>query len=118
MSKSNRVEGIYENEFGSFNPGDAVIAITVSTGCLSVSRGTYLGYVEHKGWRNDKRVQVRKKVKRWTPFYKDTSEVARWPYAKDREVGYEYRDAEIVSTLQNNRIIPATVSVDSLIEAL
>jgi hypothetical protein len=124
MSKTKRVEGPFTTDYGTFNPGDKCIAITVCTGRVKVSRVEYVGYVEREvhNWQTRKNemtkfAQIRRPTKTWTPFWEGTDEVARWPYGS-REV--EYRDVEkqIITTLQYNRLIPASATTDDLIKEI
>lgn len=114
MSKTKRIIAPFTSEYGTFNPGDQAIAITVCTGNVHVSRVEYVGYVERQG---DKFAQIRRPTKTFTSFWAGTDEKARWPYG-DRKV--EYRDVHgtIISTLWYNRLLPAGASTDELIKVI
>lgn len=123
MSKSKRVVAPFTNEFGTFNPGDQAIAITVSTGRVSVARVEYVGYVERKvySWHEKKHTtrkhaQIRRPIQKWQAFYKGTDERASWPYKG--EVEYRTLDGFAITTLQHNRLIPAGISTDELIKEI
>lgn len=124
MTASKRIVGPFTNEYGTFNPGDPCVAITVCTGNVCVERVEYVGYVERNSynWRSKtsvptKFVQVRRNNRRYTPFYKGTEEVAKWPYG-EREIEYKYVDKLIITTLQDNRILPTQVTTDQLIKEI
>ena len=124
MSKSKRIEGPFTSEYGTFNPGDPAIAITVCMGTVNVARVEYVGYIErsvgnwpNSGQRVEKFAQVRRPTKTFTPFWAGTEEKARWPYG-DRKVEYRDVHSTIVSTLQYNRLLPAGSSTDELIKAV
>lgn len=124
MSKSKRIVGPFQSEYGTFNPGDQAIAITVCRGRVGVTRVEYVGYVERRGYNyhtrqmeNMKYAQVRRPIKSFTPFFKGTDTVAKWPYG-DQPVEYRYVDKHIITTLQYNRLLPATASTDNLIAAM
>ena len=124
MSKSKRIVGPFTSEFGTFHPGCEAIAITVCTGNVHVARVEYIGYVERSvgNWPNagnrvEKFAQVRRPTKTFTAFWADTEEKARWPYG-DRKVEYRDVHSTIVSTLQYNRLLPASASTDELIKAV
>jgi hypothetical protein len=124
MSKSKRIVGPFTSKYGTFNPGDQAIAITVCTGNVVVERVEYVGYVERNeyNWKTKKTeltkfAQIRRPTKTFTAFWAGTEEKASWPYG-DRKV--EYRDVigTLVTTLQYNRLLPASASTDQLIEAV
>ena len=124
MSKSKRIIGPFTSEYGTFNPGDQAIAITVCTGNVHVSRVEYVGYVEREtyNWKTktkeaEKFAQIRRPTKTFTPFWAGTDEKARWPYG-DRKVEYRDVHSTIVTTLQYNRLLPAGASTDELIKVI
>jgi hypothetical protein len=124
MSKSKRIEGEYTNEYGTYNPGDKVIAITVCTGNVYVELVEYLGYVERMQWCYkthqrvlQKFVQIRRTTKKFTAFWKGTDEQACWPYG-DREVEGRYVYGTTVTTLQHNRILPSNIQALDLAKAI
>lgn len=124
MSKSKRIEGPFTSEFGTFNPGDPAIAVTTCTGNTVVKRVEYVGYIERnsynwktKKYEPQKFAQIRRPTSTFTAFWAGTGEKAKWPYG-DRKVEYRSVPGTIVSTLQYNRLIPATASTDQLIKAL
>jgi len=114
MSESKRIVGPITTEFGTFQPGDKAIAITMCTSRLNVARVEYVGYVERYG---KKFAQVRRPTRTFNVLWADTGEKARWPYG-DRKVKYEYVEGTTISTLQENRLIPDSASTDQLIQAI
>lgn len=124
MSKAKRIEGPFTNEYGTFNPGDSCIAVTVCTGRVNLARVEYLGYVEREDYNYKKGqyemmkyVQIRRPTSTFKGFYVGTDEPARWPY-KDSEVEYRHFPGTVVSTLQHNRLLPASATVDELIKEI
>lgn len=124
MSKSKRIVGPFQSDYGSFNPGDPAIAITVCTGSVNVARVEYLGYIEREvfDWHTKKKdtakfAQVRRPTNRYTAFYKGTDTVAVWPY-DERPVEYRPTPGTTITTLQYNRLIPANVSADQLMKVI
>jgi hypothetical protein len=124
MSKTKRIEGPFQSEYGTFNPGDEAIAITVCTGRVRVARVEYVGYIERQSydWQLKQQVvkkyaQVKHQVKRFTPFLKGTDEVAKWPY-EHNDVQYRHVPGTHISTLQYNRLIPASVTTDELMKVI
>lgn len=124
MTKSKRIVGPFTSEYGTFNPGDPAIAITVCTKRVNVSRVWYVGYIERDSYNYKTRqtekvkfAQVRRPIFTHTVFWAGTEEKAQWPYG-DRKVEYRKIPGTIVSTLQYNRIIPASASTDELINVL
>ena len=124
MAKTKRIVAPFTNEHGTFNPGDEVIAITVCTKRVNVERVEYVGYIERNDydWRTKQYepmhyAQVRRPTTQYTSFWKGTDVKAVWPYG-DREVEYRNVKKYIITTLQYNRIIPANVSVNELIERI
>lgn len=124
MSKSKRIEGPFTNEHGTFNPGDPAIAVTLCTSRVNVARVEYVGYIERKEYNYKTRqtelmkfAQIRRPTSKFTAFWHGTSEKASWPYG-DRLVEYRSVPGTIISTLQFNRLIPATATIDQLIEEI
>lgn len=124
MSKSKRVVGPFTSEYGTFNPGDQAIAITVCTGTVNVDRVEYVGYIERESYNwhtkkteSTKYAQIRRPTKTFTPFWAGTEEKASWPYG-DRKVEYRDVHGSMITTLQYNRLLPAGSSVDDLIKAV
>lgn len=122
MSKSKRIEESFTNKYGTFNPGDSCIAVTVCTGRVNLARVDYLGYVEREGYNYQTRsyekvkfAQIRRPTTSYRAFYVGTDEPARWPY-KVGEVEYRNIPGTIVSTLQYNRLLPANATADDLIK--
>ncbi len=121
MSKTKRIVGPFTSEFGTFNPGDACIAVTVCTKNVSVARVTYVGYIERQNynWQTKqsetmKYAQIRRPAKKLQWFNEETGETCNWfSGAKARWI-----DTDIVSTLQYNRLLPADTTTDGLIKAL
>lgn len=121
MSKSKRIVGPFTSEFGTFNPGDDCIAVTVCTKNVSVARVKYVGYVERQGYNRQSKqyetmkfAQIRRPTKKLQWFNEETGETCNWfSGAKARWI-----DAEVVSTLQDNRLLPAGTITDGLIKAL
>jgi hypothetical protein len=113
MSKSKRIVGPITTEYGTFQPGDQAIAITVCTSRVNVARVEYVGYVEHSGQMF---AQVRRATTRSEWYDKDTGEATRW--TPGRNLGIRYLPATVITTLQYNRLIPASVGVDALIEVI
>lgn len=124
MSKSKRIVGPFTSEYGTFNPGDQAIAVTVCTGRLNVERVEYVGYIERDNynWHTKKHekamyAQVRRPTQTFTPFWRGTNEKATWPY-NSKEVEYRNVDRMIITTLQQNRLLPAGTSTDELMKAV
>lgn len=124
MSKSKRIVGPFTSEFGTFNPGDSAIAVTVCTGRVNVARVEYVGYVERQTYNwNTKQTEVQKfaQIRRpsswWGAFWKGTDQKASWPYG-DREVEYRSVDTQIITTMQYNRLMPSTTTTDELIKVI
>lgn len=115
---SKRIEKPYTNKFGTLNPGDKCIAVTVSTQRVRVTEAEYVGYIERSDWRGgnpQQFVQVKRPAKIFEGvFYKGTDEPAGWPRDPDREVEYRSREGFKISTLQYNRVFPLPVSTDDL----
>lgn len=123
MTKSKRIEGPFTSEYGTFNPGDSVIAITVCTGRIHVDRVEYVGYVVRKGYNyktkqfdDVKFAQIRRPSQRFEWYNKETGEAEKWKANGNQ--GTRYVPTTIVSTLQYNRLLPATTSTDELINVL
>lgn len=76
------------------NPGDAVVAVTVSTGCVSTYLGTYLGQVNGK-------CQVEVEYDGWDWVDKDTGLRGKWG---DPNITYREVRIKRITTLQLNRI--------------
>lgn len=124
MSKSKRIEGPFLSKFGTFNPGDAAFAITVSTGRVSVGRVVYVGYIERMDWNYKTRktemvkfAQIRRPTQRGQWYNKSTNEAAQYE-SNNSNIGFRYIDVETITTLQHNRLLPADVSVNQLIEEI
>lgn len=124
MSKTKRIEGPFQSEYGMFNPGDAAIAITVCTGRVCVDRVEYVGYIERdqynyktKQYEPTKFAQIRRPTSTFTAFWEGTDEKARWPYG-ERKVEYRSVAGTLVTTLQYNRLLPASASTDDLIKVI
>lgn len=124
MSKSKRIVGPFTSEYGTFNPGDKAIAITVCTGNVCVERVEYVGYIEREEYQWDtkktelmKFAQIRRPTTTFTCFWKGTDEKAKWPYGS-REVEYRNVDSMIITTLHYNRLLPDSATTDALIKAL
>lgn len=124
MSKSKRIAGPFTSEYGTFNPGDKCIVVTVCTGRVNVARAEYVGYIErpHYNWQTKetglaKYAQVRRPTSRWGAYVKGTDIPAKWPYSTE-QVDYKSVEGTIVSTLQYNRLMPATASTDDLIKVI
>ena len=128
MSKSKRIAAPFTNKFGhTLNPGDSAIAITSCTGRTCIARVEYVGYVErmdyYYGYGLDKTpvrppnkyVQIRRPTILGDYYNKHTGEKVRWNHPDG-----EYRTHEgfMITTLQNNNILPDNVRVDTLIEAV
>ena len=123
MSKSKRIVGPFTSEYGTFNPGDSAIAITVCTGNVHVARVEYVGYVERQiyNWqtkqtRTEKYAQIRRPSQRGEWYDKATNEACRW--TAGAVLGYRYIPTTTVTTLQYNRLLPASASIDNLIKAI
>lgn len=124
MSKSKRIVGPFQSEYGTFNPGDTAIAVTVCTGNVRVARVEYVGYIEREtyDWKLKiqvvkKYAQVKRQVQRFTPFLKGTNEVAKWPYSMS-DVQYRHVPGTHISTMQYNRLIPASATTDELMKVI
>lgn len=120
---SKRTVGPFTSEYGTFNPGDAAIAITVCTGRVCVDRVVYVGYVERKtyNWQSKeyetrKYAQIRRPSKQFGAYIKGTDIRATWPYPDDVE--WRYVTREIITTLQYNRLLPATTTTDELMKGI
>ena len=124
MNKSKRIVGPFQSEFGNFYPGDAAIAITVCTGRVRVDRVEYVGYVERNEYNYKtkqsepmKFAQIRRPSTSYQAFWEGTDERASWPYG-DRKVQYRNVTRHIVTTLQYNRLLPASTSIDQLMKEI
>ena len=124
MSKSKRIVGPFTSEYGTFNPGDNAVAITVCTGTVCVDRVEYVGYIERakynwqtKQTEKEKFAQIRRPVSRWGAYLKGTDTPAKWPYTSE-EVEYKSVAGTAITTLQHNRLLPANLSTDDLIKVL
>lgn len=122
MSVSKRIEGPFQSEYGTFNPGDAAIAITVCTGRVCVDRVEYVGYVERnqynyktKQYEPTKFAQIRRPVQRGEWYDKTTNERCNWQ-AGNKNLGFRYVSTIGITTLQYNRLLPASASTDDLIK--
>lgn len=112
MSKTNRIVATYNNEYGAYEPGDKVLAITVCTHNVKVEPVEYVGYVERKVYNFrtseydvQKFVQIRRMSKRYRVVWKDTGEPAKYPYS-GRPTEYKRYTAPMITTLYYNRIFP------------
>ena len=103
MSKSKRIVGPFTSEYGTFQPGDEAIAITVCTSRVNVARVEYVGYVE--GYDGQLKAQVRRATTRSEWYDKDTGEATRW--VSSRNLGVRYSPTTVITTLNYNRLIPA-----------
>lgn len=124
MSKSKRIVGPITTEYGTFQPGDEAIAVTVCAHQVHVARVTYVGYIERetynwqkKEYTKAKYAQIRRPTRKFTIFVKGTDTKAEWPYSND-EVEGRWIDGTIVTTLNDNRLIPAVASADALMQAI
>lgn len=122
--RSKRVVGPFTSEYGTFNPGDPAIAVTVCRGNVYLARVEYVGYVERdvydyrsKSYVAEKFAQVKRPTKIGEWYDKQTGEKSDWR-AGDPNLGRRYVDASRISTLQHNRLIPATATADDLIKAV
>lgn len=124
MSKSKRIIGPFTSEYGTFNPGDQAIAITVCTGNVCVARVEYVGYVERKeyNWKTktyemQRFAQIRRPSQRGEWYNKVTNEKCDWR-ANSSDLGFRYIPTTTVTTLNHNRLIPAACSTDELIKVI
>lgn len=123
MSKTKRIVGPFTSEFGTFNPGDAAIAVTVCTGRTCVDRVEYVGYVERNqyNWKTKeyeamKFAQIRRPSEQLEWYNKTTGEACNW--SRDENISHRYITKHIVTTLQYNRLLPAVTDTDGLIKAI
>lgn len=114
MSKSKRIVGPFTSEYGTFQPGDQAIAITVCTGRVAVARVEYVGYIE--GYNGQRKAQVRRATTRSEWYDKDTGEATRW--MSGCNLGIRYLPSTVITTLNYNRLIPANAETDTLIKAI
>jgi hypothetical protein len=124
MGKSKRIEGPFTNEFGTFNLGDQCVAITVCTGRVNVARVEYIGYIERTEYNYQTKkseprqyAQIRRPSKRFEWYNKLTGESCSWE-SGNNDHGLRYYDTTTVTTLQYNRLLPAQISIDQLIEQI
>jgi hypothetical protein len=128
---SNRKQLSFTNKFGDIiNPGDNVYVVTTCSHRTHVEKGEYVGYVERHGYdyREKKSVivpavQVKKPYTRTIYWDKRTDKEFDWKNYTTREdfqenVETRKQQAFRVSTLQYNRILPASVSADRLMEVV
>jgi hypothetical protein len=123
MSKSKRIVGPFTSEFGTFQPGDKAIAVTMCTSRTNVARVEYVGYVEREdyNWNTKKSetmkfAQIRRTTLRTEWYDKDTNEKCNWRSGKN--MGVRHVPATIITTLQYNRLIPDTATTDELMQAI
>lgn len=123
MTKSKRIEKPFTSEYGTFNPGDPAIAITVCTGRVCVDRVEYVGYIVRNEYnyktrqREDmKYAQIRRPSERFEWYNKETGEAEKWKANGNQ--GTRYVPTTIITTLQYNRLLPAAASTDELINVL
>jgi hypothetical protein len=127
----NRKELPFTNKFGDIiNPGDTVYVVTTCTHRTFVEKGEYVGYVERSGYDYRKKksvvvpaVQVKKPYTKTIYWDKRTDKEFKWadytsPEDMQENVETRQEQAFRISTLQYNRILPATVSADRLMEAV
>lgn len=121
--KTKRIVAPFTNEYGTFNPGDECIAVTLCTKQVKVARVEYVGYVERDdyNWNTKqteriKYAQIRRPTSRFIAFYKGTNDKAYWPYDGD----VEYRDvpSTTITTLYYNRLLPAQAITDQLMKEI
>ena len=128
---SNRKQLPFTNSFGDvIQPGDSVYVVTTCTHRTHVSKGEYLGYLERSGYdyREKKStmipaVQVKVSYTSQRYWDKRTNKYFKWTdytTQEDFKANVESRveQAFRISTLQYNRILPAGVSADRLMEAV
>lgn len=122
MTKRIRIEQPYTNTFGTYNPGDTVLIVTMCTQRVNMYKGRYLGYIE-RPWgyganqKMEKFVQAEVDETRYEYQYPDGSKF-KWSdlgsdYAKFREMMADGRIVRVaipykrITTLQLNRIAPS-----------
>lgn len=128
---SDRKQLPFTNKFGDvINPGDAVYVVTTCTHRTHVEKGEYVGYVERHEYVYHKQesvivpaVQVKKPYTRTIYWDKRTDKQFNWKNYTTREdfkenVETREQRAFRISTLYYNRILPASVSADRLMEAV
>jgi hypothetical protein len=109
----------FETPYGTVNPGDVVYAITEGYNHqISIRRGIYLGFL---GTRQNPRVQL--EVERKMTTWWDTVDNCNYRWNKPHSYfteKVERRDVvkQVTTTLQLNRILPLTITVDQLAEAI
>lgn len=131
MSKSKRIVGPFVNDFGHIiNPGEKAYAVTTCTGRVKVKEVTYVGFVEREvyDWQEKKRMmkkyaQIKTSAKKTEFFAKGTNDKFAWGFFNNNIPGdqqYDRREVSFdqISTLQYNRILPATASLSELASAV
>ena len=108
QSMKNLLETPFVNEFNqTINVGDEVIVVTMSTKCLGINKGTYLGITDSK------RVQVKVPTYGYKWYLKETNEPFDYyksniPYHEKLNIAYAKREltGSRIITLINNKIYP------------
>lgn len=131
MSKSKRIVAPFTNKFGqTIQPGEDVFAITTCTGIVSINQAKYVGYVERQSYDWDtKTYGLEKFAQISTPctknvyYKKGTTEPFVWGFYNSGIPGTDQFDRvevpfDQISTLQYNRIIPTTASLNDMASIL
>lgn len=131
MGKSKRIVAPFVNDFGQvIQPNDPVFAVTTCTHRVSINKVKYIGFVEREtyNWRDSKYemqkfAQISAPATRHVYYKKGTTEPFQWStYVQgvpgDQQYDRVEEQFEQISTLQYNRILPITASLDQMAEAL
>jgi hypothetical protein len=129
--KRERVVAPYSNEFGTINPGEECLVVTVSTKTTNLRKGKYLGYLEQEVYQwnrgeskkvKEQKVQVEVEGKKWV-YMNEAGETASWTdiyYNMSDEEKKKYKGQYIpctyITTLQLNRIAPLKGGIDAAIQ--
>ena len=113
--KTKRIVKPFQTKYNqTIQPGDKVIAVTMSQGHLNVRQAEYIGYVERKG---NAYAQVRGLSKKWVLFVKGTNYEAKWPWSTD-DTEYRAVEVERIYTLLHNRMFHIQSSASDLAAAI
>lgn len=133
MAKRERKILPYVNQYGdTINPGETVYVVTTCTHRTRVNKCEYIGFVERMEYdyksakyASKPYVQVRVPSTRLVYYDKLTNEKWDWSMYSIKGADYYRNNVEArkesydrISTLQHNRILPANIAPDRLMEAI
>lgn len=130
-SRTKRIVAPFINDFGQvIHPNDEAFAVTTCTGRVSVKKVKYIGYIEREAfnWRDSKYekqkfAQISTPAKKHVYYQKGTTDPFAWSfYNSDIPGDQQYDRVEVkfdqISTLQYNRILPITASLDEMAQSV